>query len=486
MDYSEASKIRNKSFGSLLAEQEGGVLSSLSKTISLKSKAKVEGLKEKFDPLNIAKFVTGGSNLAPALLGKLTGRKQSTIKYFSGAKDKNKGTASKLNSYGMGSSEALSILQEIESLLHKTREEDKLIREKQQNFSEEKELERQKRHKELVKALKALVASAGGTTSTATKVDGFSGSNFQMPDLMKLVEDALLKLIPNFKDLLKLLESTAGLFGVFNLLRKFVSAGTGLAWLGSLLGGPVAFAGLVSAAIIGGAALKGKQEVERYTKLGGEEAGNLAAERQTDEYLGAGDPGALGSAIMNAGEETKGEKINKLVTQKQNLIQELVAENGFNKVGVTPQGEYIFKNKEGKSPPPEYMREVNAQADRAMKQGIVAGPTREFTSGDTGIIPINKEKLTPKDTTPTPTLPRQEAGPQLMDQISKATSKLNAVQSESLDLNRPKPNKSNDTTVINNSVNSDVNKEIRQVTIPLVRNDEATLQNLMVYSTRIV
>ena len=113
-----------------------------------------------------------------------------------------------------------------------------------------------------------------------------------------------------------------------------------------LLTGPAAVAAAISAATIGGAAIMGQREVNRYTKLGGEEAGNLAAERQTDEYLGAGDPGALGSAIMNAGEETKGEKINKLVEKKQNLIQELVAENGFNKVGVTPQGEYIFKNKE--------------------------------------------------------------------------------------------------------------------------------------------
>ena len=186
MDYSEASKIRNKSFGSLLAEQEGGALSSLGKTISLKSKAKVEGLKEKFDPLNVAKFVTGGSNWAPALLGKLTGRKQSTINYFSGVKGKNKGTASKLNSYGVDSSEVLNILQEIESLLHKNREEDKLSREKQQNFAEGNELEKEKRHKELIKALRDLMSSGGTTTSaTATKVgSGFSfpGFDFHLPE----------------------------------------------------------------------------------------------------------------------------------------------------------------------------------------------------------------------------------------------------------------------------------------------------------------
>ena len=73
MDYSEASKIRNKSFGSLLAEQEGGALSSLSAAISQKTKARMMGIKETFDPLNLAKKLTFGSNWAPALLGKLIG-----------------------------------------------------------------------------------------------------------------------------------------------------------------------------------------------------------------------------------------------------------------------------------------------------------------------------------------------------------------------------------------------------------------------------
>ena len=133
------------------------------------------------------------------------------------------------------------------------------------------------------------------------------------------------------------------------------------------------------------------------------------------------------------------------------------------------------------------MSEVNAQADRALKQGIVAGPVKEFTSGDTGIIPIPKSAVKPEDTKPaTPALPRQEAGPQMMDQISKATSRFHSVQDENQRLNLPEPKKSSENTVINNSVNKDIDKDIRQVTIPMVRNDEPTLQDLMVYSTRIV
>lgn len=43
---------------------------------------KVAQLKHKFDPLNIVKKVTGGSKLAVALAGKLTGRKTDTIRKF--------------------------------------------------------------------------------------------------------------------------------------------------------------------------------------------------------------------------------------------------------------------------------------------------------------------------------------------------------------------------------------------------------------------
>ena len=72
MEYAEAKRIRGKSFGTMLGENEGGLGESLKAAISQKTQAKMTGLKEKFDPMNIAKFMTGGSNWAPALLGKLT------------------------------------------------------------------------------------------------------------------------------------------------------------------------------------------------------------------------------------------------------------------------------------------------------------------------------------------------------------------------------------------------------------------------------
>jgi hypothetical protein len=152
----------------------------------------MKGIKEKFDPLNIAKFVTGGSNLAPALLGRLTGRNSKDIKYFSGIKDKKGDTATKLE----GGTEAFAAnnqmiesLLDIYDLLKNTAEDKKKAKEEEAQFAEErlseKERNKERRHKELMEAI------TGEPYETATKVkkeeDGknlidslFGGGAFKM------------------------------------------------------------------------------------------------------------------------------------------------------------------------------------------------------------------------------------------------------------------------------------------------------------------
>jgi hypothetical protein len=90
MDYAEGRAARNKGLSGLIVENllnpEMGIGQSFSKALSDRTKATFTGIKEAFDPLNIAKKLTGGSRLAPALLGRLTGRNSSSIQYFSGRK----------------------------------------------------------------------------------------------------------------------------------------------------------------------------------------------------------------------------------------------------------------------------------------------------------------------------------------------------------------------------------------------------------------
>ena len=82
MNYYDAARIRKKGFANLMTDKltsGQGIVSSLRGTLSDRSKAKSMAMKEKFDPLNIAKFLTGGSNLAPAIVGRLTGRSKEDI-----------------------------------------------------------------------------------------------------------------------------------------------------------------------------------------------------------------------------------------------------------------------------------------------------------------------------------------------------------------------------------------------------------------------
>jgi hypothetical protein len=87
--YIKAQQIRSKSFGDLVSEKlvDGeSIGQSFKKSFVEKKNATLTGLKEKFDPMNIAKKLTGGSNIAPALIGRLRNRSQEDIEYFSGKK----------------------------------------------------------------------------------------------------------------------------------------------------------------------------------------------------------------------------------------------------------------------------------------------------------------------------------------------------------------------------------------------------------------
>ena len=90
MEYQEGKEIRKGGLTQSLVNGKG-----LGESISENLKAKMLGMKEAVDPLNIAKKLTGGSKLAPALLGKAMGRKQEDIEFFSGIKSKNTPTLNK-------------------------------------------------------------------------------------------------------------------------------------------------------------------------------------------------------------------------------------------------------------------------------------------------------------------------------------------------------------------------------------------------------
>jgi hypothetical protein len=85
-EYRKSKKVGNKSLKELAFKKyfdEGESLgSALKSSISDKFKAKVSNIKEKFDPLNIAKNVFG--NKIAAVIGRKMGRDEKDIKYFTG------------------------------------------------------------------------------------------------------------------------------------------------------------------------------------------------------------------------------------------------------------------------------------------------------------------------------------------------------------------------------------------------------------------
>jgi len=164
MDYSTASSIRGTKLTSLIADRimsGGSIGSSIKGAISDRMKAKAMGAKEKWDPLNIAKRLTGGGSLAPALLGRMMGRSKEDINYVAG-----KGTATALGqetgNIGGGS---VDVLNRILSFLQKSHEVDVRTMEVKKNFQEEAMNEEELRHQEFLESLKAFT-SGNGTATT--------------------------------------------------------------------------------------------------------------------------------------------------------------------------------------------------------------------------------------------------------------------------------------------------------------------------------
>jgi hypothetical protein len=158
MDYEKAAGIRKKGLSGLITENlvEGrGFASSFGSAISDRTKATFTGIQEKFDPINIVKTLTGGSNLAAAIAGRLTGRNQSTLKYFAGkkrpaAKGVNFETGGALNNDAV--TETLGLIYEELKLAEEDR---KLINQTKKEQEQEKEKQEDKRNQAIIEAITA-------------------------------------------------------------------------------------------------------------------------------------------------------------------------------------------------------------------------------------------------------------------------------------------------------------------------------------------
>jgi hypothetical protein len=160
MNYLEAANIRSKGFAQLMTEKllaGQGVFSSIRSTRADRSMSQKIARKEKYDILNIARFLTGGNKLATALVGKMAGRSTEDIRYFVG-KGKNKTyTPERPTNYwnrvmgGSGESiEATPVLRQILEILQKTEEDRNIESETLKIFREGQQDLEGDRHKEIM------------------------------------------------------------------------------------------------------------------------------------------------------------------------------------------------------------------------------------------------------------------------------------------------------------------------------------------------
>ena len=210
--------------------------SALSGAISSKLKAKATGVKEKFDPMNIAKFMTGGSRLAPAIIGRLTGRSQSDINYFAGDKNRrNTYTQIPLQmaapDENLGGS-AVEVLNKMFSFLQNSREEDKKRKDTAKQFMEEQKVEEQRRHNEFLKILKEYTSL--GTTTLVSKREDKGGFLSGLMDTIKsMIAEAIAGVTALFNTALKAYEWIKDL----KILSKLAPLATNLiTFLGTTLG----------------------------------------------------------------------------------------------------------------------------------------------------------------------------------------------------------------------------------------------------------
>jgi hypothetical protein len=202
LNYRQASVIRNRGLGDLISRNlmdDRGLGSSIGKAVSDKFKAKVTGVKEKFDPLNIARKLTG--NVGATLFGKMTGRSKTDIAHFTGIfGSRNEDPLYTKISDGQNQSvrrgDALAdVLARLYNLTKKYHEEDVQHLEMENNFKKEKQAEKEKWQNELLQTITGLGKNVKPTAEKQqeeekpTALDKLSGA------AMSAIEQSIMKSI---------------------------------------------------------------------------------------------------------------------------------------------------------------------------------------------------------------------------------------------------------------------------------------------------
>lgn len=481
MSFQEAKEIRGKSFGNLMSEKlvaGGGIGSSLKATISEKMKARAKGMKEKFDPMNIAKFMTGGSSLGAAVMGRMTGRSKEDMEHFTGQKARQVGggdTATKVGSLKEGN-ELLDILMKIYTLMQSSHAAEVKNLEEENNYKEENDAERERRNKALLDALKGKKEA-----KTADKLEK------EEPGLFDGILD-MFGLGANGLSILKTLGSF--LISPLGLALVGFTAASGLILYLMSQASPEAHAEASKVQNAGDVSNDGKAIMEA--------ASDAVAARKNNILLEANKKGKFKTPWYN---------FSKRAEEEKKYLQEI----GFDeKTGLTASEKELgyttiddagnpIRPKEKATPasptatpttpssPASQPVPATAKADDAGGTATTSPvpPSSPATSGGGGggsSAATGKES----ETSAVPVAGSLSSGEEIVEPSSSG-AKLASVTSENLDSKLPTPTEDSESGVTVNNVNKKTTlKESTQAQLPFVRNQEETFQRMIMRSTRVV
>jgi hypothetical protein len=462
MSYADAKQLRGQSFGSLmskkLVDENQGIGESFRNALSDKSRATTTGIKEKFDPMNIAKFMTGGSNLAPAIVGKMTGRSQEDIQHFASNK-KGADTASKVGPLEQMNSMD-EILLKIFELLKSTNENNIKHREHINAFAEEEKMEKDRRHKELLDAIKG----KKGKKETAEKVEEQTGMG---------IADIISNILNSFggaRTALSIL-SNVGKFFLLNPFGAALLLGTATIsmlardenpeqtnkMLQGAMGGPTADAQAIVDAVKDTTEIdRRKQNIlanrpERMKSRMGIFGGDVKLQEQYLKEIGWDESTGLTAAEKKAGFTGLDEKGNPVKATATGTSTETPGKTP----GLSP-GEEVVKTPEGGKP---------------TASPVAGGGGSSAAATETK--PAESASAAPKSSA----MPTSSPNPS-----EKLNSAISENQNMKLEENVTAP------TVVNNSVNkvTNSNSPSSKFVMPMVRNQEATFRRMILNSTRVV
>jgi len=211
--YQAAAKTRGSGLSDMIANKiigGEGIGGSIRKSIGEKMAARSMGLREKFDPLNMASALMGRSKLGTAIAGRMMGRGGEESQYFANKGKKNPVSANK--SIGgllapvpqENVSGATSIFEKIYELIRSQNEERVKQREKENNFKEEQDAEDEARHKRLLDAILQSKGMGKTATPTAKKEGGiFDMIKNMLSSMMETVKGMIESAINGVKEFFK-------------------------------------------------------------------------------------------------------------------------------------------------------------------------------------------------------------------------------------------------------------------------------------------